>query len=162
LVFAIAHVVAIIFVAALQRAWPEPLRLGVVGPDLVLVLVACIGITRGPVAGCAAGLLGGFLAGASMGEGPYGSVLLSHMAVGFLAGEARGRLFVDHVLVAPVVALLATVLAAFIQFAVSPPSQFTPWLGESAVGALYSMFISPMSYLFARAVNLRWPKGTEV
>lgn len=159
--FVIAHTAAIILAAALQRAWPQSLRLGATGPDLVLVLVACIGITRGAVAGCASGLLGGFLAAAGAGETAYGSLIASHMAVGFLAGQARGRLFVDHVIAAPVVALLASVLAAFIQFVGSPPSQFAPWLAESAIGALYNVLISPMSYVYARAVNLRWPSDAE-
>ncbi len=159
--FVIAHAVAIILSAALQRAWPQPLRVGAAGPDLVLVLVACIGITRGAVAGCASGLLGGFLAAAGAGEGAYGSLIASHMVVGFLAGQARGRLFVDHIIAAPVVAVLATVVAAFIQLVGSPPSEFTPWLAESAVGALYNVLISPVSYVYARAVNLRWPSSDE-
>ena len=153
---AIAHAVAIILAAALQRAWPAPLRVADVGPDLALVLVACIGITRGPVAGCAAGLLGGFLVAAATGTGAYGAVLVSHMAVGFLTG-----LFVDHVIAALVVVLLATVLGAFIHLVVSPPSQFMPWLAGAAIGVVYNTLISPMAYLYARAVNLRWPKSTE-
>lgn len=158
---AIAHAVAIILAAALQRVWPAPLRVAGVGPDFALILVACIGITRGPVAGCAAGLLAGFLVAAATGTGAYGAVLVSHMAVGFLTGQARGRLFVDHVVAALVVVLLATVLGAFIHLVVSPPSQFMPWLAGAAIGAVYNTLISPMAYLYARAVNLRWPKSTE-
>jgi cell shape-determining protein MreD len=161
LLFTIAHALAIVIAAALQRAWPEPLRVGVVSPNLVLVLVACIGITRGPVAGCASGLFGGFLAGAVGGDGAYGSLIISHMVVGFLAGQARGRLFVDHMIAAPVVALLATVLGTLIQFVGSPPSQFSPWIGESGIEALYNILVSPLAYLYARAVNLRWPLNTE-
>jgi hypothetical protein len=113
------------------------------------------------VAGCAAGLFGGFLVAAVGGQGAFGAVLLSHMAVGLLAGQARGRLFVDHIIAAPVVALMATLVAGFAQFVVSPPAHFAPWLGELALGVLYNMLISPMSYLYARSVNLRWPRPTE-
>jgi cell shape-determining protein MreD len=159
LAFVIAQAVAIIIAAALQRAWPQALRFGSVAPELVLVLVACTGITRGAVAGCASGLLGGFLVAAGSGGGAYGSLIASHMIVGFLAGQARGRLFVDHIIAAPVVALLATVLAAFIQLVGSPPSQFAPWLAEAALGGLYNVLVSPTAYVYARAVSLRWPSS---
>ncbi len=154
------HGVMFLLAAALARAWPQPLRVGSVAPDLVLVLVACIGITRGRVAGYAAGLVGGLLT-ASTTQGPFGTILLSHMAVGFLAGQARGRVFVEHILAAPVVAVLATLLAGVIQLAVAPPPAFGPWLGQLAVGLLYNALISPISYTYARAVSQRWPARAE-
>ena len=81
--------------------------------------------------------------------------------VGFVAGQARGRLFVDHLLAAPVVALLATLLAAFVQLVLSPPPDFLPWLKELGLALVYNAAISPLSYLYARAVHLRWPPHAE-
>jgi len=156
----VGHVAALVAAAALERAWPESLRVGNVGPDLVLVLVACIGITRGRLAGYAAGLLGGFLLAAS-GEGHFGAVVIGLMAVGFLAGSARGRVFADHILVAPVIAVLATILASLVQFVVSPPSQFLPWLAEIGRLALYNAVVSPVAYTYARALSRRWPQPAE-
>jgi len=156
----LSHCVMFLLAAALERAWPQPLRVASVAPDLVLVLVACIGITRGPVAGYAAGLAGGLFSAAST-QGPFGTILLSHMVVGFLAGQARGRVFVDHILAAPVVAVLATLLAALIQLVVAPPPAFVPWLGQLAIGLLYNAVISPVSYTYVRAVNQRWPARAE-
>ena len=160
MLFVLAHVVGLVAAAALQRAWPQPLRIGNVAPDLVLVLVACIGITRGRLAGYAAGLLGGFLLAAS-GEGSFPAVLISLMVVGLLAGLARGRLFADHIVVAPVIAVLATVLACLVQLAMSPPSQLVPWLGEVGRLTLYNAIASPLAYLHARALARRWPQRTE-
>jgi len=158
--FVAAHVVALVAAAAVERAWPQALRIGNVAPDLVLVLVACIGITRGRLAGYAAGLLGGFLLAAS-GEGSFAAVLVALMVVGLLAGLVRGRVFADHVLVAPVIALLATLLASLIELIVSPPSEFVPWLAEVARLMLCNAIISPLSYLYARAVSRRWPPRAE-
>jgi rod shape-determining protein MreD len=156
----LAYVVALVAAAALERAWPQPLRIGNVAPDLVLVLVACIGITRGRVAGYAAGLFGGFLLGA-IGEGGFGVLLISLLAVGFLAGHARGRVFADHILVAPVAAVLATILACLIRLGVNPPPHFVPWLWEVVRFMLYNAVVSPLAYAYARAVARRWPPRAE-
>jgi len=160
LLFVLAHAVALLAGAALERAWPAGLRIGNVGPDVVLVLVACAGITRGRVAGYAAGLFGGFLLGAA-GDGNYTAVVIGLMAVGFLAGQVRGTVFADHILVAPVVAVLATLVASAITLVVSPPSQFLPWLGEVGRLMLYNAVVSPPAYVLARALARRWPRRAE-
>jgi len=160
LLFVLAHVVALIAGAALERAWPQSLRIGNVGPDIVLVLVACAGITRGRVAGYAAGLFGGFLLGAA-GEGRFAALLISLMVVGFLTGQVRGTVFADHILVAPVVVVLATLVASLIQMVLSPPSSFLPWLGEVGRLMLYNAVISPVAYVYARALARRWPRRAE-
>ena len=160
MLFVLAHIAALVAGAALERAWPQALRIGNVAPDVVLVMVACIGITRGRIAGYAAGLLGGFLLGAA-GEGSFAAVMIGLMAVGFLAGQVRGRVFADHILVAPVVALLATLLASAIHLVVSPPSHFLPWLGEVGRLMLYNAVVSPLAYICARALARRWPQRVE-
>ena len=160
MLFVLAHIAALVVGAALERAWPEALRIGNVAPDAVLVLVACIRITRGRLAGYSAGLLGGFLVGAS-GEGSFAAVLIGLMAVGFLAGQVRGRVFADHILVAPVVAVLATLLASVVHLVVSPPSHFLPWLWEVARLMLYNAVVSPLAYVYARALARRWPQRAE-
>lgn len=160
MLFVLANAIALIAAAALERAWPQALRVGDVAPDLVLVLVACIGITRGRVAGYTAGLFGGFLLGAA-GEGSYVALIVGLMAVGLLAGHVRGPVFADHILVAPVVALLATLLASTVQLIVSPPSHFLPWLGDVGRLMLYNAVVSPVAYVYARAVARRWPQRAE-
>jgi len=150
------HIVALVLCAALERAWPPGIRFGTIAPALPLVLVACIGITRGPVAGCAAGLLGGLLVASAPG-GSFGVIIAGHMAVGLVAGKCRGRVFADHILVAPVVAVLATLAAELIELVVSPPSHFFPWLGELGLAMLYNALVSAPLYLFAQFINRRWP-----
>ncbi|MGQ9730844.1 MAG: hypothetical protein ACUVX8_06160 [Candidatus Zipacnadales bacterium] len=161
MIFVAGHLVALLVAAALERAWPQPLRIGNVSPDLVLVFVACVGITRGSLAGLAAGLLGGFLIAVSC-ERSFSALLVGHMAVGFLAGEARSRVFADHVLVAPVIALLATLLVSLIQFVVEPPSQFWPWVVEVGRVMVYNALAAPVAYAYARALSRRWPPRSEV
>lgn len=156
----LAYAAALILAAALDRAWPQPLRLGVVGPDLALVLVACIGIARGPVAGCASGLFGGFLV-ASAGGGSFGAVLVSYIAVGLLCGKAKGRVFADHILAAPVIAAVSTLVGEFVQLVIVPPPAFFPWLGEAARALVFNVPLSPLAYLYARAVSRRWPQRID-
>lgn len=156
----LAHAVALIATAALERAWPQPLRISNVAPSLVLVLVASAGIMRGRVAGYASGLFGGLLLGAA-GDRSFPAVLIGLMAVGLLAGHIRGRVFAEHVVVAPVLALLATLVAATVQLILSPPSRFVPWLGECGWLMLYNALVSPPIYLYARALARRWPPRAE-
>jgi hypothetical protein len=158
--YILAHVVALIAGTALSRAWPAALRVGGVGPDLVLVLVTCVGITRGRLAGYAAGVAGGFLMGAA-GHGEFLPVMVSLMVIGLLSGLARGRIFSDHILVAPLVAVLGTLLAALVHFVVSPPSGFVPWIAELARLAVYNAVLSPIAYVYCTAVGRRWPQRSE-
>jgi len=156
----LAHAVALLGAVAFERAWPAALRWGGVAPSFALILIACIGITRGPLAGCAAGLFGGFLA-ATVGEAGFGATLMSHMVIGFACGQARGRVFADHVLVAPVIATLVVILAAFIELVISPSSHFLPWLAGLGRSIVFTAVGSPIAYLYARAVSRRWPQRTE-
>jgi len=161
LLFLLAHVVALLAAAALERAWPQPLRFGDAAPNLVLVLVACAGITHGRVTGYATGLVGGLFVGAA-GDRSFAGALISLMAVGLLAGHIRGRVFADHVMAAPVLAVLATVVSSLLYFVISPPPSFIPWVKEVGRLMLYNAVVSPPLYLYARALARRWPPRTEL
>lgn len=152
---------AIVVLAAVQRAWPDLLRLHGLAPDLLVVLVCALGLFRGPLPGYGAGLGAGLLAAASE-RGPFGALLAGRMAVGLLAGLLRGRVFADRLLVAPVVAAVGVVLAHVIQFVLAPPSQgFGQWLQELGIQTLYSAACAPLVFWFARTINRRYPRRAD-
>lgn len=156
----LAHVAGLVAVAALERAWPQQLRISDVAPALVLVFVACTGIMRGRVAGYAAGLLGGLLVGATGGRS-FAAGLIGLMIVGLMAGHIRGRVFAEHVVVAPVLAILATLVAALVQLMLSPASHFIPWVAEQGWLMLYNALVSAPVYLYVRALARRWPPRVQ-
>ena len=148
---------AIVVLAAVQRAWPDLLRLHSLAPDLLVVMVCAIGLFRGPLSAYGAGLGAGLLAAAAE-RGPFGALLAGRMAVGLLAGLLRGRVFADRLLVAPVVAALAVLAADLAQLVLAPPSEgFAQWLREFVVRALYSAACAPLLFWFARTINRRYP-----
>ncbi len=149
---------AIVLLAAAQRAWPPVLMIRDLSPDLLVVLVCAIGLLRGPLSGYAAGFGAGLLAAAAQG-GAFGAVLVSRMATGLAAGLLRERIFAERLVVAPVAAALATVVADLIQLAFAPPSQsFAQWLQELLIRVAYNAVCAPPLYLFVRAVDRRYPR----
>lgn len=139
---------------ALQGAWPFWLRVGGQPPNLVVAAVACLGLVRGPTEGCLAGLVAAVLvAGAA--HAPIGGLLVAFMAVGALAGLLRGSLFAERVPVAMLVAVIAVVIASFLQMVFVPPPGFVVWLSGTVVSALYTVLVVPPIYWLARLTRPR-------
>ena len=94
----LALVATVLLVVALASRRVSPV------PDPVLVLVVAWALLRGPVAGAAAGLAGGWLLDlAPPGAGALGVAALAYAAAGALAGRAR----TEGPVAAPRVALIA-------------------------------------------------------
>ncbi|WP_405034223.1 rod shape-determining protein MreD [Ornithinimicrobium sp. LYQ103] len=73
----------------LPSAWPTAWA----RPDLVVLVVAGVAVTRGPTAGLLVGLAGGWLLDVvPPGAEPLGAGALAYGAVGWLLGLTRGRL----------------------------------------------------------------------
>ena len=106
----LAYVGMLALATALERTWPGCCRYRA-GPRVVLATVIAIALSGGPVAGCFAGLVGGLLPGSA--EGSWLG-LLSHTWAWNDYGLMRGHLLAERVLVASVVALIASPVAALI------------------------------------------------
>ena len=102
----LALLAAVLLVVALASRRISPV------PDLVLVLVVAWGLLRGPVAGAAAGLAGGWLLDlAPPGAGTLGVTALAYAAAGALAGRAR----TEGPVAAPRFALVALAAGALVE-----------------------------------------------
>lgn len=127
---------------ALQGAWPVWLRIGGQGPQLVVAVIVCIGLVRGAVHGCLAGLLGAvFLAGA--GHVPLGGLFAGLMLVGSLAGFLRGTVFVERATVAMLMAAVGVIISELVRLVFQPPPEFLVWLRVTLYAALFTAVLAP-------------------
>lgn len=135
--------------SAFYGAWPPWLRIAGQAPDFVLATVACLGLYRGAVAGCGAGLAGAlFIAGA--GHVPMGGLSLGLMLVGTGAGLLRGSLFSERIFVAVVCAILGVAVAGLIRLVVIPPPGLMVWLRDTAATMLLTGIATPPIFALAR------------
>lgn len=133
----LAYVVLLALATALERTWPGWLLLQGQGPRVVLATVIAIALSGGPVAGCFAGLVGGLLLGSA--EGSWlGGLFIAYMGLGTIIGLMRGHLLAERVLVASVVALIASPVAALIRLLFAAPPSPGPWLLQTLAAAPYT------------------------
>ncbi len=149
---------ALFLAAALQPTLFAHLHLTIRGvpPNLVVLLITSIGLTRGVAAGTAAGLFGGLLCASLYGE-RFAGILVGHMAVGYLAGKLRGRVFADRPLVVVLAAVVAVGLSETVILVFHPPGHFLSWLASTAIAVAYSGLLAPVTHGFVRVVQLRFP-----
>ena len=149
---AIIFGVCVAVAAAAQTSLRPHLTIGVVAPTIVIVLVGCVGLVRGPVAGCGLGLLGGFLLGALDG-GSVGLEIAGGMVAGFLAGTLRGRIFTERRSVSLLVGFGAVVVAEVVSCIMAPPAPFLRWLRIVGFEAVYSAVLALPLYIFVRWID---------
>ncbi|MFQ5811018.1 MAG: rod shape-determining protein MreD [Armatimonadota bacterium] len=134
--------------------------IGEVRPNVVIVLVACIALVRGPVAGSGLGLLGGFLVGAL--EGAFlGQQIAGGMVAGFLAGALRGRIFTERRSVGLLVGFAAVIVAEAVPYLAAPREPLLAWLRAVGLEAVYSAVLAIPFYIFARWVDRLLPGRTD-
>lgn len=133
----LAYVVLLALATALERTWPGWLLLQGQGPRVVLATVIAIALSGGPVAGCFAGLIGGLLLGSA--ESSWlGGLFIAYMGLGTVIGLMRGHLLAERVLVASVVALIASPVAALIGLLFAAPPSPGAWLLQTLAAAPYT------------------------
>ncbi len=133
----LAYVVLLALATALERTWPGWLLLQGQGPRVVLATVIAIALSGGPVAGCFAGLVGGLLLGSA--ESSWlGGLFIAYMGLGTVIGLMRGHLLAERVLVASVVALIASPVAALIGLLFAAPPSPGAWLLQTLAAAPYT------------------------
>ena len=135
--------------ASLEDAWPFWLRIGGGPPFLVVAAVACIGLVRGAVDGCLAGLVGALLLGGAT-HTPLGGLFLGFMAVGTLAGLLRGTLFAERLPVAVLIAALGVTVASIVRMIFVPPPEFLPWTKATLGAVVLTAHAAPLVFWLAR------------
>jgi len=139
---------------AVQSRLPAGLMAFGTPPDIALALAVAIGLLAGPVTGAAAGFVSAYLLAANTPYSP-GSIYVSHILVGFLAGIPRARLYTDNPLVAPAVGILAGVVSPTIFYVISPRSPIL-WAQSAVAQAAYCLVLTPIWYVVLLGPARRW------
>src|SRR5438309_10560637 len=95
----------------LQTTLLPHLALFRVAPDLMLVVVICIGLVRGPSSGATAGFAGGMLRDLLL-DAPTGLSALAYVSVGYVVGAIRPYVQSSNIAVLVVGVFAASVVGA--------------------------------------------------
>ncbi|MGD8240825.1 MAG: rod shape-determining protein MreD [Armatimonadota bacterium] len=153
---AIIFGVCVAVAAAAQTSLIPFVAIGEVKPNVVIVLLACIALVRGPVAGAGLGLLGGFLLAALEGVS-LGQQIAGSMVASFLAGTLRGRIFTERPSVSLLVGFSAVIVAGAVSYLAAPRQPLLRWLQAIGLEAVYSAVLAIPFYMFARWVDRLLP-----
>lgn len=91
-------------------SWVE---IGGVKPDLALVIIALVAMSRGEMSGQISGFLSGLLEDA-ISVSPLGFTAMIRTVVGFLCGKLEGLVMMDRLLLPSAVAVVATVMKTLV------------------------------------------------
>ncbi len=143
-----AYIVTVFFMmlcVAAGTAWPPWLRVWGQAPDLALVAVMSIGLTRGANLALWAGFFGAlFTAGAT--PAPMPGLFVTHMGIGVVFGSLRGRLFSDRLILAMLLTVIGVFAAGVFMLLLWPPESFEHWSRLTLVRALYSGLAAMILY----------------
>lgn len=131
-----------------QLGFPLSLQIWSVSPDLVLVVVIAAGLLQGSMVGAVVGFAGAYLL-SSIGPFSPGSIFLSHIVVGYLAGLVVFRAYTDHPLVSAGAGFMGCALAETI-FYILNPKDARVWLVGALVCGAYAFVLTPLTYYFLR------------
>jgi len=152
--------VLLLVLAAAQVTWPTWLRLYGHPPDLVLAAVISLGLTSSGPGGLTAGFFGALL-WASVADLPMGSLFISHMGLGFLAGTMRGRMFSDRLLLATILVAAGVLVAAVVNLVLAPPPSPQSWFAAALARAVFSGLVTIPIYPLARLLSQYHPLPEE-
>jgi rod shape-determining protein MreD len=142
--------------AAAQTSLGPYVAIGEAAPNIVVVLVACVALRRGQLAGCGLGLVGGFLLGALDGMS-LGREMVGCMVAGFAAGMLRGRLFTERSSASLLVGFCAVLVAEFVPYLAGPQVPLLTWMRVAGLEAAYSAILAIPLYAFVRWVDRLLP-----
>ena len=155
----LAEFVLAVILGASQFAWPTWLRLFEQPPDLAVILLVAVGLTRGPLEGCWTGLVTALVVG-SLGGTPLGGLFVSHMGAGTVLGLLGGRIFPDYIPVAMLVAAAAAVLMNVVELLFLPPASLGPWLTATVSQAVMTgLVVAPLVALLRPVMYYLAPAG---
>lgn len=134
-------------------------------PDLILVVVICVGLAEGPSAGAVAGFGGGLLRDFLL-NAPTGLSSLAYLSVGYAVGAIRPYVQSSSVAV-PLVGVFAGSLAGSAFYIVLalllgvPSESASRLLQVVALTAVYNTLLVPFAYPLARRVAAD-PMGQKI
>lgn len=137
----------VLFCAGLQFTLVNWARIAGVEPDLLLVVTVVIALLSGPRAGMTTGFSAGLVEGALLGRGSIAVYAGAKTLVGYLAGEAGGRLFVENLLVIMGASAVMTLVHEGIVGVFVPAAGVGVWktvtagLGQSAYNAGVALIV---------------------
>jgi len=140
-----------VILGAWQFAWPTWLCIVQQPPDLAVILLVVVGLTRGPLEGCWTGLATALMIGSS-GSIPLGGLFISHMGAGTVLGLLGGRIFPDYIPVAMLVAVAASLLMNIVELLFLPPASLGPWLTAAVGQAVMSGLVAAPLFALLRPV----------
>lgn len=146
--------------AGWHYAWPTWLRLAGQAPDLVVILLVSVGLTRGPLEGCWAGFSSGLMIGA-LGQTPLGGLFVSHIGAGTVLGLLGGRIFPNHIFVAMLVTATTVIAMNLVELLFIPPAHFLPWMTAIFVQAFVSSIVAAPLFALLRALFSYLPLPAE-
>ncbi len=138
-----------VIVVGWQFAWPAWLRLFQQPPDLAVILLVVVGLTRGPLEGCWTGLVTALMT-ASLSGTPVGGLFVSHMGAGTILGLLGGRIFPEHLPVAMAVTAVAVLVMGTVELLFLPPASFGPWLAAVLSQAVLSAVVAAPLFVVLR------------
>ncbi len=147
----LTELVLSVILVAWQYAWPPWLRLSGQAPDLAVVLLVTVGLTRSPLEGCWSGLVTGLMVG-SLGRLPLGGLFVSHIGGGTALGLLGGRIFPNYVPVAMLVTAIAVVAMSVVEMLFLPPPYFVRWVAETFSQAIISGLVAAPLFALLRAL----------
>jgi len=125
-------------------------------PDLMLVVVICIGLVRGPSSGATAGFVGGMLRDLLL-DAPTGLSALAYVTVGYVVGAIRPYVQSSNVAV-PLVGVFAgsvvgTAFYTMLALLLGVPAQPIDRLAQVIVlTGVYNTLLVPFAYPVVRRV----------
>ncbi len=158
-VYLTEFVLAVVLVAW-QYAWPTWLRLDGQPPDLAVVLLVTVGLTRGPLEGAWSGLSTGLMVG-SLGRLPLGGLFVSHIGAGTALGLLGGRIFPNQVFVAMLVTATTVIAMNLVELLFLPPPVFVRWLTGTLAQAILSGLVAAPLFAGLRALFSYLPPPAE-
>jgi hypothetical protein len=158
---ALITVLLLLVCVAAQSTWAPWLRMHGQVPQLVLAAVLSIGLTTGSFGGVLAGFLGAYLLASVTGL-PMGNLFVSYMALGFLAGAMRGRMFSDRILLAMIVVAVGVIVAAVIGLILAPPPSPQAWVSVIFARAIFSALLTIPLYSLMRYLSRYYPEPDDL
>jgi rod shape-determining protein MreD len=151
---------AVVLVALLLESTVlAPVRVGGVGPDLLVVAVVAVGLASGAVSGALFGFWAGLLADLLL-DLPVGVSALVYTVVGYTVGTLRAYMVSGSAMMPAMLSAAASVASALLSGLILRLLDFSgfTWVflaRSAALAAMFNLLVTPVVYPWVRNLSLR-------